>query len=352
MIIDFFQPPPGQRAGGLDLAIKSLEKSLIGSGITVRADPPKETIGQSGEQEVVHFHGLWQPAFPRLAAHCRRRRVPYVVSPHGMLEPWAWRHKWWKKWPYFFVVERRFLQNANRLVATSQIEAHTLKKFFPGSNPTILPLGIAEERLPNYAEAREALAWGESEVIILFLSRIHPKKGLPLLLQTLARLHSESLPQSLRLVVVGGGKESYIRQLKDFIRKHQTELPRIDWVGEVWGEGKWPYLQGADLFCLPSYSENFGYAVLEALQVGTPVLTTSKTPWSEIESWGAGYLVEPNENAIASALRQFFASRVDVASNHRESIAARIRREFSWKALIAKYLKFYADLAGDPAARS
>src|SRR5207248_11540510 len=113
--------------------IKSLEKFLIGSGITVRADPPKETIGQSGGQEVVHFHGLWQPAFPRLAAHCRRRRVPYVVSPHGMLEPWAWRHKWWKKWPYFFVVERRFLQNANRLVATSQIEAHTLKKFFPRS---------------------------------------------------------------------------------------------------------------------------------------------------------------------------------------------------------------------------
>src|SRR5437879_11838905 len=92
MIIDFFQPPPGRRVGGLDLAIKSLEKSLIGSGITVRADPPKETIGQSGEQEDVHFHGVLQPAFPRLAAYCRRRRVPHAVSLRGMSEPEAWRY--------------------------------------------------------------------------------------------------------------------------------------------------------------------------------------------------------------------------------------------------------------------
>src|SRR5438105_14802740 len=199
MIIDFFQPPPGQRAGGLDLASKSLEKFLIGSGITVRADPPKEAIGQSDEQEVVHFHGLWQPAFPRLAAHCRRRGVPYVVSPHGMLEPWAWKHKRWKKWPYFQVFEKRHLAGARRLIATSDAEANNLRALLPSSRCAVVPLGLTSaSKGPGYQRAREALGWNDSEHIILFLSRIHKKTGLHLLLWALARIDPE-LTQSARL---------------------------------------------------------------------------------------------------------------------------------------------------------
>src|SRR5689334_14556329 len=98
MNVHFFQPPPEQLTGGLDAAITSLREALTRIGVAVD-DALPEHAG------VAHFHGLWQPAHARFARECRRRGVPYVVSPHGMLEPWAWRHKWWKKWPYFHLVE-------------------------------------------------------------------------------------------------------------------------------------------------------------------------------------------------------------------------------------------------------
>jgi glycosyltransferase involved in cell wall biosynthesis len=342
MIIDFFQPPPAQRIGGLDLATKSLKNFLVRSGVTVRDDPVMEVIGESETPEIVHFHGLWQRNFPRISALCRRRKIPYIVSPHGMLEPWAWRHKWWKKWPYFYLIERRHLAQADRLLTTSAAEAGNLKKFFPRSNPVVLPLGLAESRRPNYGTARRTLGWNESEIVLLFLSRIHPKKGLPILLQALASLAPNSNSRPIRLVIVGGGAEAYLRELQAVVRSEQTRLPRIDWIGEVWDDSKWTYLEGADLVCLPSYSENFGFVVLESLQVGTRVLTTDRTPWESISSWGAGWIVQPTVDALAGALARYLANP-EWPAEQRSRLAAETSNRYAWEKIGADYLRFYED---------
>jgi glycosyltransferase involved in cell wall biosynthesis len=342
MIINFFQPPLSQRVGGLDLATKSLKDFLVRSGITLRDEPATEMIGESGAPEIVHFHGLWQRNFPRISAYCQHRGVPYIVSPHGMLEPWAWRHKWWKKWAYFHLIERRHLARADRLLTTSAAEAHNLEKFFPRPKPFVLPLGMAESREPDYVTARRTLGWSESEIIILFLSRIHPKKGLFLLLQALASLDSNASPQPIRLVIVGSGSESYLRKLRAFARKEQRHMPRIDWVDEIWGEGKWAYLQGADLMCLPSYSENFGFVVLESLQVGTRVITTDQTPWDSIPSSGAGWIVPPKVDALAGALAGYLAYP-EWSAKQRSGLAAETGERFSWDKIGPAYLRFYED---------
>src|SRR5215471_13508999 len=126
MIVDFFEPAPAKRIGGLDLAIRAMEGFLSGAGIRVRSNPSAVEVGRTGAPEVVHFHGVWEPEFLRVAAHCRRSGIPYVVSPHGMLEPWARKHKGWKKWPWFVLFERSHLAHASALLTTSEIESRNL----------------------------------------------------------------------------------------------------------------------------------------------------------------------------------------------------------------------------------
>lgn len=342
MIVNFFEPPSAKKTGGLELAIRAIETFLSSAGVSVRSNPASGELGKTGVPEIVHFHGLWDPKFLRLSSHCRRLQIPYVVSPHGMLEPWARRYKGWKKWPWFLLFEHHHLACAARLLTTSDNEARNLADIFPASHCTMLPLGLTADSGANYSAARRLLNWDEAETVLLFLSRIHPKKGLHLLLRALVGVGS-SAKQTARLVIVGGGEKTYLRELKNFAARERMKLPQIEWAGEVWGDDKWRYFQGADLFCLPSFSENFGLAVLEALQVGTRVLTTNQTPWSHLPSWGAGFVCEPTEHDVRRALESFFACP-EWPAGERIRLAAQIHRSYGWDAVGPAYLRFYQDL--------
>ncbi len=337
MKLHFFEPPPAQRVGGIDAAIHSLRVALRATGVEVDDRLPDD----DGGAHVVHFHGLWQPAFLPIARECRRRRIPYVVSPHGMLEEWAWRHRWWKKWPYFHLVEKRFLSRAAALLATAEPEADRLRQMIPGQRSASLPLGLLGDAGPDCEAARAALGWRAEERVLLFLSRIHEKKGLDLLLRALATI---TLPPATRLVIVGGGEAACVDGLKALAADLAARLPRVDWLGEIWGVGRWKYFQAADLFCLPSHSENFGLAVLEACQVGTPALTTTATPWADYLADQHAYLCDPTLESIRSALTRFFQDdRADAAA--RATLSHWTHSEFAWPALIRRYVDFYAGLA-------
>jgi len=206
MKVAFFTPPPEQRVGGLDAAIDSLRVALNRRGIEVTDDLPAGIESET----VAHFHGLWQYAHTKTARTCLARGVPYVVSPHGMLEPWAWRHKLWKKWPYFHLVEKGHLQRGGAVLATAPAEAERLRAFVPKQRIETLPLGLTGEARPGYDSARQQLDWAPAERVLLFLSRIHPKKGLDLLLEALAGMN---LPEPARLVIVGDPTVGSVRQL-------------------------------------------------------------------------------------------------------------------------------------------
>jgi glycosyltransferase involved in cell wall biosynthesis len=337
--IHFFQPRAELRIGGLDAAIQSLRSALQGLGAAVDEQPPD---GKGGE--IVHFHGLWQPAHARAAKACRALGVPILVSPHGMLEPWAWRHKRWKKWPYFHLVEKRWIARADALLATAPGEARRLREFFPRQRIETLPLGLTGEARPDYKNARRNLKWLPEERVLLFLSRIHVKKGLDLLLRALATMQ---FPRETRLVIVGEGDESYVGELRRFTRENSSRLPRIDWVGGVWGEARWPYFQGADLFCLPSHSENFGLAVLEACQAGTPALTTVDTPWADDLRDGRGWIGSPAVESIREMLGDFFQKPAATA-DQREKLSDWAWANFDWKVLGRQYLNLYESLSASP----
>jgi glycosyltransferase involved in cell wall biosynthesis len=339
MIVNFFEPVAAKQIGGLELAIRGIESFLVSSGISVRRNPARGELGKTGEREIVHFHGLWESSFLRISAYCRRNGIPYVVSPHGMLEPWALRQKKWKKWPWLVLFERRHLGAASGLLTTSEIEARNLLSLLPAAAPTVAPLGLTAERGADYKGARKSLSWPNTEIVLLFLSRIHPKKGLHVLLRALAGVDTPA-KQRTRLVIVGDGDKRYLQELMNFARREERRLPRIDWVGDVWGEAKWKYFQAADLFCLPSFSENFGLAVLEALQVGTRVLTTSQTPWTDVPSWNGGFITDPGEAATGIALEHFFA-KPSWSLEQRSQLAKRAQERYCWKKVGPAYLRLY-----------
>ncbi len=345
MKIRFFEPPEEQKIGGLNAAIISQRIALekLGHEVCINGDAPVRD-----DTDAVHFHGLWQRNYPALAQACRHERIPFIVSPHGMLEPWARRKKWWKKWPYFHLVEKRWIARAAGVLATAAPEAARLRAIFPRSRVEWLPLGLTADKRPDHAAARARLGWGGDETVLLYLSRIHEKKGLDLLLAALAELHG-TLPVATRLVIVGPEEQpDYAARCRTFIAQNSARLPRADWLGAVWGEDRWPYFQGADLFCLPTHSENFGLAVLEACQVGTPALTTTETPWADTLGSGRGFIARPEIADLRTQLARFF-SKPRTSADERAALAAWAWENFDWAKLAPRYAALYAGLANSDA---
>lgn len=352
MNIHFFEPPAVQKAGGLDAAIQSLRAALCRHGHEVKMNVP---LPSSGTDTLVHFHGLWQRDFPAIARRCGAQRIPFVVSPHGMLEPWARRHKWWKKWPYFHLVEKPWIKTAACILATGEPEAGRLRCMFPRGRVESLPLGLTAATRPGYEDARRALGWGADETVLVFISRIHVKKGLDLLLAALAESGADTPVRTgtvqtgvsasrLRLVIVGPEEQpAYAARCREFAVTNAARLPRIDWPGAMWGDARWPYFQGADLFCLPTHSENFGLAVLEALQVGTPALTTTGTPWAATLTDGRGFIATPDVGGIRAQLEDFL-SQPRRTPAQRAAISDWAWANFDWDVLAPRYIALYASL--------
>jgi len=338
--VDFYEPPPNKRAGGLDHAIQSLRDYLLSEGVGVQTNRYRNTRGN--QAQIVHFHGLWQPAFLKVSRHCRRAGIPYVVSPHGMLEPWAWRHKNWKKFPYYYLFERAHFKGADAVLATSEQEAANLSHFLRPDRITTIPLALRDAHQPAYAKARQELRWNPNELVFLFLSRIHPKKGLHLLLQALSAI-SSSLPENWRLVVVGEGENKYLAECQTLAAANQNVLQHTEWKGAIWGDAKWAYLEGADLFCLPSFSENFGLAILEACQVGTRVLTTRQTPWGFLSEWGGAIMVDSDVESLKRGLISFLNSK-SWGPDDRNVLARRIHERFDWQIIGQRYVELYQRL--------
>lgn len=313
-----------------------MEAVLRSLGHTVLVNP----ADYAEPPNVVHFHGLWQRGFPALAARAQKASVPVVFSPHGMLEPWALNYKRWKKLPYFYFIEKRWLSRAACILATAEPEGARLRELLPATRIESIPLGLTGDARPDYLAARAQLGWRDDETVLLYLSRIHEKKGLDLLIAALAS--SEKKPNT-RLVIVGPDEQpAFTQRCRVLAERHAMKLPRIDWLGPVWGDERFRYFQGADLFCLPTHSENFGLVVLESLQVGTPVLTTTGTPWGSLSA-PSGYIAEPREDSLQTQLNRFF-NMPTLSLEQRDAIAQSTRTIYHWDTLGLRYESLYKSL--------
>jgi glycosyltransferase involved in cell wall biosynthesis len=337
----FAEPPSSRRVGGIETALSGLAGALSAENITVTrsATPTAESMAAA---DVVHFHGIWETLHHQARGTCVRMRKPFLVSPHGMLEPWAFRHRAWKKWPYFHLIERRSIARARVVLATSDTEAAALRRWFSPEIIRVLPLGLAAPvPMPEHVAARRQLAWSDDERVILFLSRLHEKKGLHLLIDAVARA-AQRANAKIHLVIVGEGDPAYVAPLQRATAAWRGNH-RATWVGACWSERKWDYLAAADLMCLPSFSENFGLAVLESLFAGTPVLTTPATPWGAWQNSLPIDLAAPNVAALTEALTGAIA-RPRPAEADRARTKQTAAQLFAWSGLAPRYAALYREL--------
>ena len=171
---------------------------------------------------------------------------------------------------------------------------------------------------------------------LLFMSRIHPKKGLEILIEALVDV------KGLKLKIAGDGEADYVQSLKTLVSsKGLTE--RVTFTGPIYGEEKWRMIRDADVVVLPSYSENFGLIVAEALASGTPVMTTTGTPWKSIEEYGCGWWIEANVDAVKHALNSVESTLSGVLKKMGLRGRALIEEQFSVEKLAKRLLITYGD---------
>jgi glycosyltransferase involved in cell wall biosynthesis len=252
------------------------------------------------EADVVHIHGIWQQHSIGVGLIAARRKKPLVFSAHGMLERWALRNKRWKKAPYSLFVERPNLGRAALLRALTRAEADDYRRYGLHSPIAVIPNGV--DQLEPASTDLTFQSWPElrGRRIVLYLSRIHYKKGVDLLAKAWSVI-APAFPDS-HLVYAGPDSEGTQSTVEQIIKDSRLK-DRVTFTGSVFGERKASLLRAASIFILPSYSEGFSIATLEALSVGLPVIITRECHFQEVEERGAGWCISPTMGDIAEALK-------------------------------------------------
>lgn len=280
--------------------------------------------------EVVHLHGLWLRPNHLAARLAKKNGKPYFVSPRGMLETWSTHHRRLRKQVIWLLIEKQLIESAAGLHATSEAEAESLNRLWPNRRAIVSPNGI---ELPGAPPSREIIDSKFPECagkrILLFLSRLHPKKGLRELIQAWGRLaadHSEWI-----LVIAGDDFDDH-RRAFELQAAPLIADRRIVFTGDLEGTEKAALLGASELFTLPSHSENFGIVIGEALAAGKPVLTTTATPWEWIQETRCGWWIPPGENPLQKALASALALSPGELARMGRAGPPEIKSRFNWTA--------------------
>ena len=246
--------------------------------------------------DFVHVNGCWMPQCVFAQRWAQQAGYKVVLSPHGMLEPWIMsRHYWTRKLPALWLYQKRAVVLADYLHATAESEKDNLLQLGYNSKIAVIANGIEVEGVEMKS------SWKRTGKI-LFLSRIHVKKGINFLIEAFAAL-KDSL-SDVELLVAGEGDPVYVAELEQLAAQLGVGK-QVRFIGGVYGDEKWRLFREADVFVLPTYSENFGIVVAEALACGTPVITTKGTPWQELETCSCGWWTEVGAQGAARALSVF-----------------------------------------------
>lgn len=262
--------------------------------------------------DVLHLHGAWGTSNVQAARIAREEGVPYVVNPHGMLDDWCVRKSPGRKRLFHALGGRALFERAAVVICTAQAELDQSAKWFPGGRGVVIPpvVDLAPyAKLPGPELARKAFPPAIANApTVLFLSRVHPKKKVEVLIEATTLLKREGL--DCNLVIAGAGVPEYETDMKQLVRARAVG-DRVAFVGMVKGETKISLYQLADVFALPTSQENFGLVLTESMLCGTPVITTRGVDiWPELESSGGAIVAPDTSEAFAAAIGGLLRDRV------------------------------------------
>jgi len=292
--------------------------------------------------DLIEINSLFSYACTFSARIARQQNIPYVISPHGHFSPWVIGQKRWKKRIYNFLLEQKNLDRATAIHCTTEDEAKYTKNFGVRAPTFVVPLGVRSPMdLPNARQKlRDRFGISPDIPIILFLSRLHPKKRPDFLLQVLDRVAKQ---HDFHLLLAGSGDETYVKSIANLVSSLKLS-DRVTMPGFVTGEDKDRLLLGSDLFVLPSYGENFGIAVAEAAIAGLPAIITPEVELrGDIRDRQAGIVVpgeiDPWVEAISKLLTSPQLCR-EMGENGRQLATQR----YNWSAVGKQLAEIYIDL--------
>ena len=310
---------------------------------------PKSAMDRAAEAlascDVLHLHGAWEPANRQFARLSRRIKVPYVVTVHGMLDDWSMAQRVLKKRLYLALGGRRMFEGARAIQCTARAELQQAARHLGRSRGVVIPCLVdlsPFDTLPGPEPAHTAFPDSRTDrPKVLFLSRLHPKKGIEVLIGAAAILRDRGRP--VRLLIAGSGDPAYEAQLRGLVQRDGLG-DDVKFLGLVRGVEKVSLYQAADVFALPTSQENFGLVLPEAMACRTPVVTTRGVDiWQEIQAAGAT-IADPTPTSFADAIARLLddpAGRDEIGERGRRWVYESLGPD----ALLPRYEAFYAGTA-------
>lgn len=294
---------------------------------------------QVAAADVVHIHAVWEEIQHVAALAARRLHKPYFVRPCGMLDPWSLAQSRWKKRAYMAWRLRSDLNHAAALHFTAELERDLTQRLELRAPALIEPNGLSLAEfavLPPANSFRSRFPVLMGKPLILFLSRIHPKKGLDYLLPAFAAMHDTRAV----LVIAGPDSDGYAKEVRELASRLGI-VDRVLFVGMLHGAERVAALADADLFVLPSRQENFGIVVAEAMAARTAVIISDQVNiYREVLSAGAGGVVPLEVEPLTSEMNRWMGD-----DELRRAAGERGRRfafaHYDWRAITARWVEHY-----------
>jgi len=276
------------------------------------------------EFDLVHIHAVFNHSSVAAAAACRDAGVPYVVRPLGTLDPWSMKQKPVRKRIFWRLLGKPMLERSAAVHYTAAAEKEATENYLGLNHGRVIPLGV---------DLKNPISQTATHPYVLSLSRLHPKKGLDVLIDAF----KSRKPDSWRLVIAGDGPPDYV----SFLKQKVAGAKGIEFMGWVEGEEKEALLLGASLFALPSYQENFGLSALEAMARGVPVLVTPQVNLAaEIEAAKAGWVIE--REALSEELEGLLTDEAD--RTRRGRAAYDFAKRYSWETVAVNLVNLYQEI--------
>ena len=287
-------------------------------------------IAASMGPDIVHDNGIWLPCNHKAAQAAKTSGAKLVVSTRGMLEPWCLSHHRIRKTVAWYLYQSRDLKTAAALHATSPAEVATIRNLGFTQPALQLPNGVTPpDSIPTPLQR-------SSSKRLVFIGRIHPVKGLAHLLQA----WNEVRPAGWTLDLFGPVENGHDREINELISTHKLQ-ESVSLKGALSNNDKWVELSSASAFVLPSFTENFGIVVAEALLAGTPVLTTTGTPWQDMTKHGCGWWETPDVKGMSSGLKNLMACSDQALIEMGERGRQWMQEDFLWDRIGRNMLKSY-----------
>ncbi|MGC6456064.1 MAG: glycosyltransferase [Coraliomargaritaceae bacterium] len=312
--------------------VKGENRTMLGRFKTSGFTEVLDKLNRKFPISICHQHGVWLRCSHDTTVYNCKYNIPLVVAPRGMLEPWALNHSKWIKKLAWALYQKRDLHRATAFHATAHSEAESIRRLGFKQPIAVIPNGI---QLPELDQS-SAITHPSSPKTALFLSRINPKKGLLMLLDAWRRI----MPEEWRLVIAGNDDSKHLPEVERKIHEYKLQ-DQVDLVGPLFGKAKEEAYRNADLFVLPSYSENFGIVVAEALSYSVPVLSTTGCPWQELQSHNCGWWVEPTPSGIEQGLEAALASSDQELSEMGVRARTLVEEKYQWPGIAERMIEFY-----------